>query len=80
MYTEVSITAISTVLEGIRPTDSAVFPHDLLVGGFFRNEIKSGFDSVGGSARFQVTAGSTQLFLFYLGCDASLGHETISWL
>ena len=43
----ISEAAISTVLEGIRLTDSTVFPYDLFVRSPFRDEIKRRFDSFG---------------------------------
>jgi len=70
----ISEATISTVLEGIRLTDSTVFPDDLFVCSFFRDEIKGRFDSFGWQTCLKVPTRSAQLLFLNLSGDASFSH------
>ena len=70
----ISKTAILAGLEGIRLTDSTIFPYDLFVRSPFRDEIKGRFDSFGWPTCLKIPTRSAQLLFLNLGCDASFSH------
>jgi hypothetical protein len=70
--------ASSTVLEGIWPTDPAVFSYDLFVSSLLGDKIECCLDGFGWSTSLEIPARSAQLLLLNLGGDASFSHALIS--